>query len=249
MMTMMTTISRIEPLVFSGCTLQGPLHARRGVPNQDAFLCRTFKNGGVAAVADGLGSQCQSHIGAQAACACVAEAVKLWSRFRSCGRDQLIPLICSLWDIRTYPLEAEQCGSTCLFAAALRPDRLVLGQVGDGLILYDVNGETGVLCGKEDEFLNLTTPVYAARDPRKWSYREFDLTEDGFTVCLMTDGISSALVDGMEGAFLQTLAEDLRGRKTNSRRNRALRQMLEAWDKPTVDDKTIVVMEGGGPHG
>lgn len=241
--------SRIEPLAFSGCTLRGPLHVRHGVPNQDAFLCRTFQNGGVAAVADGLGSQSRSHIGARAACACAAEAVKLWSRFRSCGRDHLIPLICSLWDIHTCPLEPEQCGSTCLFAAALRPDRLVLGQVGDGLILYDINGETGVLCGKEDDFLDLTTPVYAARDPRKWSYREFDLAEGGFTVCLMTDGISSALADGSEGPFLQALAADLRSRRTGSRRNRALRRMLEEWETPTGDDKTIVVMEGGGRRG
>lgn len=249
MMTIMTTTSRIDPLAFSGCTMRGPLHVRWGLPNQDAFLYRTFQNGAVAAVADGLGSQSQSHIGAQAACTCVAEAVKLWSRFRSCGRDQLIPLICSLWDIHICPLEEQQCGSTCLFAAALRPDRLVLGQVGDGLILYDVNGETGVLRGKEDEFLNLTTPVYAARSPKKWSYREFDLTGGGFTVCLMTDGISSALANGMEEPFLQTLAADLRRRRTNSQRNRALRQMLEAWDRPTGDDKTIVVMEGGGRHG
>lgn len=241
--------SRIEPLSLSGCTLRGPLHTCRGLPNQDAFLCRSFHRGAVAAVADGLGSQRLSHIGAQAACGCVAEAVKLWSRFPACGGDQLIPLICSLWDIHTCPLEAEQCGSTCLFAAALRPDRLVLGQVGDGLILYEVNGQIGVLREKEDAFLNLTTPLYVARDPKKWSYREFALDGSGFTVCLMTDGISAALAEGMEGPLLQALAEDLRCRRTDSQRNRVLRQMLEAWDRPTGDDMTIVVMEGGRQYG
>lgn len=245
-MQMMMTISRIEPLAFSECTLRGPLHISRGIPNQDAFLRRAFRNGAVAAVADGLGSQSQSHIGAREACACVAEAVKHWSRYPDCGRAQLVPLICSLWDIHTCPRREEDCGSTCLFAAALRPDRLVLGQVGDGLILYDVNGETGILCGKGDEFLNLTTPLYAARDPRKWVFREFRLTSGGFTVCLMTDGISSALAEGMEIPFLQALSADLRRMKTESQRNRALRRMIEAWERPTGDDKTIVVMEGGG---
>jgi hypothetical protein len=188
-----------------GASVQGTSHQKRGTPCQDAHAYRIL-NGGIAAVAvaDGAGSATHSEQGAL----CVAEGLIAvmaqalldappdddvgWADLVANGFYQARQSLVALAETSGIPLRAFATTLTCALASS---DRLVVGQLGDGVVVArDEEGE-----------------LFAATQPQRGEYANetYFLTMDGAleqveiqvytqpvdAVAVMTDGLIRLAMD------------------------------------------------------
>ena len=128
-----------------GAAVQGVSHLRQGLPCQDAVEYRSLEGGVLlVALADGAGSADHADLGAR-------QAVETAMGWISTGLESGLPEECCAWhelfweafESSRQALEqlAEETGeplrslATTLTCAAVTADRLVVGQIGDGVVV------------------------------------------------------------------------------------------------------------------
>jgi serine/threonine protein phosphatase PrpC len=190
----------------------------------------------VLAVSDGLGSKPYSAIGSKAACYAVTETVQYFAMRPSSPISMLPPLIHALWRMRIEPYNVHDCGTTCLFAIRIA-ERIILGRLGDGLIVADdMKGEPLFFTDeKEDSFSNITDCLGEKFYPELWNLKE--LSADRYSrVMLCTDGVSDDLT--MDGRTIFSRDVFANGKDIDE-----LRRVLIEWPVPGhSDDKTIACL-------
>ena len=196
-----------------GVTTIGPSHERSGLPNQDFWSSETFEWGDVVVVADGLGSLPKSDLGSRAICRSVIEASKIFFKSKTNNIENIriedfLRLINAIWLAEISPHRSRECSSTCLFAI-LNGDMILLGQLGDGLIIASSNNSNGKILNesKEDSFSNVTYSIRSNFQFEQWRYA-FLNASDYKSVLLCTDGISDDLVPGTEHEFAKRIYEE-----------------------------------------
>ena len=131
-----------------------------GQENQDSFSITKYSFGVVMVVADGLGTKKYSGIGSKRICKAVGDAAKIWVEKENAPIEFLIRLVHNLWDISIYPYSKNECATTCLFCIALNSGKIILGQLGDGIIYYCNDESLNILSEKENDFLNIVINLY-----------------------------------------------------------------------------------------
>lgn len=227
----------------TGCTLVGRAHSDLGIENQDSFSIREYKFGTVMVVADGLGSLVYSKIGSKMVCEAVCEASKIWINNDNKNIRNLIKLIHILWEMKISPYEKKDCGTTCLFSIFINDtNKVIIGQIGDGLLAYIKDNELSILKEKNDDFLNITNSMHNVKKFSEWTYDEFILENNNLTLLMCTDGISEDIVENKEKEFILELENILVNIKSMKQRNRKLKKILKFWKTPySDDDKTIIL--------
>ena len=230
-----------------GVTTIGPLHIKSGLPNQDAWLSRKYKWGEIIVVSDGVGSRARSDIGSEAVCKSVVQASKFLFKSKKIKIENIqiedfLRLIHSIWLVNIYPYSPQECSATCLFTIR-NEDKLLLGQLGDGLIIAtSTDSNTKMLNDmKEDSFSNVTYSVGSDFHFEQWKHAILDANKyDSIILC--TDGISDDLIPGSEDAFAKGLYEEYGNCKPRKRYYEILR-WLKNWPTPKhTDDKTIACL-------
>ncbi len=230
-----------------GVTTIGPSHIKSGLPNQDAWLSRKYKWGEIIAVSDGVGSRGRSNVGSKAICKSVVQASKILFKSKNIKIENIqieefLRLIHSLWLVNIYPYSPQECSATCLFTIR-NGDKLLLGQLGDGLIVAtSTNSNAEILNDvKEDSFSNVTYSVGSNFHFEQWKYSILDANEYN-SVLLCTDGISDDLISGSEYDFAKGLYEAYGNCKPRKRYYEIL-HWLKNWPTPKhTDDKTIACL-------
>jgi serine/threonine protein phosphatase PrpC len=230
---------------YSGASVKGPLHRADNMPNQDAWFGRHFSFGTVVCAADGMGSRKHADIGARAACRSVADAARQWARSPQCAPAVLLQFIHIFWRLHIEPLEEKDCCATCLFAIALKSGRLIVGQLGDGLIATATTSEDcQVLYEPKEGFGNQTIGLGLAKSMQDWRWSEFNSgsrVPDKILIC--TDGISDDLKPGKHLQFITWLSGKLKS-GTTQMRWRKIAHELRNWPTPYhSDDKTLVLLQ------
>lgn len=227
----------------AGCTLIGKSHIDLGIINQDSFIIREYSFGTVMVVADGLGSLIYSNIGSKMVCEAVCEASKIWINNDNKNIRNLIKLIHILWEMKISPYEKNDCGTTCLFSLVINDtNRVIIGQIGDGLLAYITGNELSILKEKNDDFLNITNSMHNVKKFSEWTYDEFILESNNLTLLMCTDGISEDIVENKQKEFILELESMLTNKKSMKQRNKKLKKILKAWKTPySDDDKTIIL--------
>ena len=227
----------------AGCTLIGKAHIDLGIANQDSFIIREYNFGTVMVVADGLGSLKYSNIGSKMVCEAVCEGSKIWNNNDNKNIRNLIKLIHILWEMKISPYEKKDCGTTCLFSIVISDsNRVIIGQIGDGLLAYIKDNQLSILKEKNDDFLNITSSMHNVKKFSEWTYDEVILEDNSLTLLMCTDGISEDIVDNKEKEFIMELESVLVNKKSMKQRNKKLKKILEAWKTPySHDDKTIIL--------
>ena len=225
-----------------GASVRGPEHRKDRRPNQDAWLRRLTRGSALAVVCDGLGSRPHSAIGSRAACRAVADAVQHWSAAQDAPPELLLRLIHALWNVRVHEVGREESATTCLFAVVTKDRRLLLAQLGDGLVMLNTLGGTTTLEPPTDRFGNTTTGLGIAADLREWRFH----LEPNFTgtanILLATDGVADDLVLGKRAEFLNFLVTQY-GPRSAAARTLAIAKELRDWPTPRHrDDKTVAVL-------
>jgi len=222
----------------------GPAHTQEGKPNQDAVKIKIKKNTAIAAVSDGVGSAKHADIGAKNACKAVIDSVKLWLKSESEEINDLLRLIQTLWLIRIRPLKVEECAATLLFVVVLPTKRVIMAQLGDGVVLHwDGAILQHCLMEEKEGFSNETYALRESGILAKWKIKDFELLGNSNSFILLTDGISENIEEGQLDEFAKIT--DLKLRRINSAKNaeKWLIDEFENWQTPFhSDDKTIAVL-------
>lgn len=209
---------------------------------QDALGIINQKYYSLFIVADGLGSSKNSDYGAKKAIISVEKAVNQWRKLDKKDIKVLIQLIHFYWNllIGDSGLEKKDCLTTCLFAYIDKSDKkIILGQLGDGLLLVKSKGKT-VFVKSTDDY-NFTKSLGSSKSYNDWNIKLINYDIDNFTLLVTTDGISEDLVENKEDEFAEAIIQKILKLKKN-KRNSYLKQLLENW--PTrfhSDDKTICI--------
>jgi serine/threonine protein phosphatase PrpC len=213
------------------------------MPNQDAWHAKSYQWGNIVAVSDGVGSKLNADIGSQAAVLAVTSASRFFAKKCSAPLETLPPLIHALWRIRIVPYLARDCGATCLFALRIG-ERLILGRLGDGLIIaFPDDGEPPVVMTeeKDDDLSNYTDCLREEFRIGSWELREFPAERYPY-VMLCTDGVAEDLTNEGRVTFPREVFK-------NGKNLAKLRQTLIKWPvRGHTDDKTIACLVNGDFH-
>jgi serine/threonine protein phosphatase PrpC len=225
-----------------GASVCGPAHHKSSQPSQDAWAHRLTRHTTFAVVCDGLGSRPHSRIGAQAACRAVAAAIRHWDNGKGAPPELLLRLIHALWNIHVHETGRSESATTCLFAVVTKDARLLLGQLGDGLVMLKTPAGTVALEPPAERFGNTTTGLGIAADVREWSlHMEADFMGPA-SILLATDGVSDDILPQKRGDFLDFLVTHY-GHRPPADRARAIGKHLRNWPTPGhSDDKTLAVL-------
>lgn len=192
-------------------------------------------------VCDGVGSAAAAERGSRAACRAVLEAVGRWSKAKSPSDESLLRLIHALWSLRVAPENPVDCATTCLFAAMLPNDELLVAQLGDGLVaIAGPDGAVEVLGGRTG-FSNQTIALGYARSLGDWTMARRKALA-GTAVLLASDGVSDDLIPERIGDLILHLTTHF-GPMAPAQRQQALRRELIDWQTAHHrDDKTLAVI-------
>jgi len=223
-------------------SVRGPEHRRDGRPNQDAWLSRLTRETALAVVCDGLGSRPHSAVGSRAACRAVANAVRHWAAGPDAPPELLLRLVHALWNVRVHQTGRDESATTCLFAVATKDGRLLLAQLGDGLVMLQTPKGTTTLEPSAERFGNTTTGLGIASDVREWRLHLEPNFAGAASILLATDGVADDLVPEKRSEFLNFLVTEY-GSRPASARSRAIANELRDWPTPRHrDDKTVAVL-------
>lgn len=223
-------------------TVRGPEHVREAKPNQDACLVRRNRKAVLAVVCDGLGSRPHSDAGSRSACRAAADAVRHWASDPDAPTELLLRAIHALWNIRVHAFGRDESATTCLLAAGCADGRLILAQLGDGLVFLKKPTGCIALEPGADRFGNETTGLGISKDVRDWRVHVEPQSEEPMAVLLATDGVADDLLPEKREAFVDFLLAEFTRLQGNAR-SRALAAELRYWPTPGHrDDKTLALM-------
>jgi len=229
-------------------SVRGPEHVRERKPNQDACLVRRNLKTVLAVVCDGLGSRPHSGTGARAACRATADAVRHWAGSPGAPTELLLRAVHSLWNMRVHANGRDASATTCLFATVGADGRLVIAQLGDGLVLLKKPGGCIALEPGADRFGNETTGLGISKDVRDWRIHVEPQAVAPMAVLLATDGVADDILPEKREAFLDCLLSDFATVREGTR-SRALAAELRSWPTPRHrDDKTVAVLWNEQPR-
>lgn len=228
-----------------GTSVVGPSHAEAGEPCQDACGVRGWRGGWIACVADGMGSRSLSDRGAQ--CAVRVTMQVLW---REAGHQQdmreLATRIYRAWLRAVGPERADDAATTLLIAACTAQGHVRTWQLGDGMVLIRSHGQVRVLTPPRSGFGNETRAMGIDRAWSAWTTHDFELSQPGDLVLLMTDGVADDLDERSLPAFPQALHRHISG-LSRRRARKWLTHELTHWGTPGhSDDKSLALIFNRG---
>ena len=226
-------------IAYYAASIRGLEHEKEKTENQDSFIAKTYSKGYVFAVSDGVGSCKYSSFGSKRVCKAVAKVGKLYLKGKITEKEIPQKIFYFYRKACVPKFVKKQMSATCIYLIASQ-EKVVLGQVGDGLCFVS-RGEKGkALKMKDDDFTNIVSALNASREntPRfTISHLHFQNNET-FSALLCTDGISEDIKSEHYSEFLN---ECLKESQNNSG---YLEKLLRNWPTPnSFDDKTAIIIQ------
>jgi serine/threonine protein phosphatase PrpC len=226
-----------------GASVQGVLHKKENRPNEDAWEKRKTRLTQTVVVSDGMGSKSNARLGAKMACKAVNDSLKNWAKAPDAPSVYLLRLIHLNWGLRVLPHAEKDSATTCLFATVLASGRLVLGQLGDGIVaLREPDGTVTRLDTVKEGFGNETTGLGVTRSTKEWSIMTRSRPSPRTAILLASDGIADDLKRDRIGEFIQVLLDEF-APLSPKKRYQALASELRQWTTENhLDDKTLALL-------
>lgn len=240
-MTTMMTCSSVPCVRIAYATVCGERHRARHERNQDAVAVCEGRGYTVLCVADGVGSQRYARRGSHAAVRAVVSTFKDFVGGKI-GKKEITATIFLRYKSALKAKYRAAASTTCVFAAIVNEHGLFVGQIGDGLCLVRINGESVFVSDKGDEFLNEVNALSADSDGASWRTKHYSIAPtDRIEILLTTDGLSGDIIPGRETECLEYFANKV-DVKPRFIANMRLRHCLKDWGKTgSSDDKTAVI--------
>ena len=226
-------------MVIGGISKTGSYHEK----NQDSFLCKSYKDGFILVVSDGMGSKSLSHYGSKSLCESVYDVISNYSfDIDVISFEDVIYACHEEWKKRLAKFDLSQCYATML-VAVIRKNNIKAARLGDGFLSVYVDNAVFCLFDEKDScFVNETDCVREVLDKEKLEIRELDYhLFQGVIAC--TDGIE---IGTMQEEELISFTQEFVDEYSNKEVAEVLSE-IEIWleDWPGADDKTLAfVMKG-----
>jgi serine/threonine protein phosphatase PrpC len=238
----MTEISNNKLIAF-GASVTGSQHKRDRRPNEDAWMGGQSKFGTFIAISDGLGSKPNARQGAKMACRAVKDASRHWGNSVDASPTLLLRLIHILWNLYVLPASENDSATTCLFAVISSERKLVMAQLGDGLVaMRKADGTLHRLNFERTGFSNQTTGLGISRSTQDWQILTLPVLEIGDAILLATDGISEDLQSDRLSDFIAMLLTDFAPMPPYQRWQALCRELREFPVPNHLDDKTLAML-------
>jgi len=228
-----------DVMVMGGISKIGSYHKK----NQDSFLCKSYNDGVILVVSDGMGSKSLSHYGSRCLCESVYDVISKCSYDIDIISFKDVIFAChEEWKKRLKEFDLSQCYATMLIAV-IRKNNIKVARLGDGFLSVYIDNKIYCLYDKKDSyFANETDCVREVLDRDKIEIGEFDYQLfHGAIAC--TDGIEIGTMQEEELInFTREFVEEY-----SNRENAEVVLKVEQWidDWPGADDKTLAfVIEG-----
>lgn len=220
--------------------------------NQDAFKSKIDDNYAVVAVADGLGSCELSHLGAMYAVKILCEWVgKELLTYDEIDQD-ILRIICNRivdrWK-NTVGEDYLEYDTTLLFFVFIR-ESLIIGGIGDGMILLDIDGQYQNLSWTDKVFGNQTNSIGSKNAKAEFNIKLIQDIEDmsNITAIIATDGISDDIEEQNQKKLLKSVKDKIRINGFEET-TEELNQWIDNWKSlHNSDDKTLAIIDIRGKN-
>ena len=249
---------------YASASVRGTSHVKTGVPCQDHAQVAPIPSLGtpsalIAVASDGAGSAARSDEGARAACGAFLEFSRLaldWvcraeHLTDSFGKDALADLQADIDALARDQREPVASFACTLLGALVTSDAALFVQLGDGAIVYRVEGDPEwhlAAQGQRGEFINET--VFVTRPDASSHIQAIRVNEPVVEFALMTDGVEFLAIKQPDGiphpAFFEHVTTGLRAVPAHGEA-RGYSEWIatflasEAVNRRTDDDKTLVL--------
>lgn len=226
-------------MISGGISIMGSYHD----VNQDFFISKSYKDGYIMVVSDGMGSKSLSHFGSKYICESIYDVVSNYAFDLDVISFKDIIYAChEEWKKRLSDYDIKQCYAT-LLVAVIRENQVKAARLGDGFLAIYADGKVSCLYDKkEDYFANETDCLKEILDREKIEIVEVEYSKfQGVISC--TDGVE---IGTMQETDLTNFTQEFVEEYINKRQEEVIAE-IESWlkDWPGVDDKTLAfVMEG-----
>lgn len=232
---------------FNAISVKGERHQKNNEYNQDYFRCNVKNNIKYAIVADGLGSAKQSHIGSQKAVELLENMIQ-----ENLNNDVILSeteitdfnkRLIEKWEA-SFPDQMREYDTTLLYLIIFTHGVLV-GSIGDGLILYSMENEVVYIKEGKNSFSNQTYSLssHQALDYFTSIYQPIMFKEKlPIVFILATDGVSDDLKPDMIQELPAYLYEELKGNGVVKMQNIIGSWLLNWETQHHSDDRTFCIL-------
>lgn len=226
-------------MISGGISIMGSYHD----VNQDSFLSKSYKDGYIMVVSDGMGSKSLSHFGSKCICESVYDVVSNYTFDLDVISFKDIIYAChEEWKKRLSDYDIKQCYAT-LLVAVIREKTIKAARLGDGFLAIYADGNVTCLYDKkENYFTNETDCLKENLDREKIEIVEIEYSKfQGAVSC--TDGVE---IGTMQEEDIIGFTQEFVDEYSNKEKVEVIEE-IESWlkDWPGMDDKTLAfVMEG-----
>lgn len=226
-------------MISGGISIMGSYHD----VNQDFFLSKSYKDGYIMVVSDGMGSKSLSHFGSKCICESVYDVISNYTLDLDVISFKDIIYAChEEWKKRLSEYDIKQCYAT-LLVAVIREKTIKTARLGDGFLAIYADGKVTCLYDKkENYFANETDCLKENLDCEKIEIVEMEYSKfQGAVSC--TDGVE---IGTMQEEDIIGFTQEFVDEYSNKAKNEVIEE-IESWlkDWPGMDDKTLAfVMEG-----
>ena len=135
-------------MISGGISIMGSYHD----VNQDYFLSKSYKDGYIMAVSDGMGSKSLSHFGSKCICESVYDVASNYTFDLDVISFKDIIYAChEEWKKRLADYDIKQCYAT-LLVAVIREKTIKAARLGDGFLAIYADGKVTCLYDKKENY-------------------------------------------------------------------------------------------------
>lgn len=224
-------------IVAVTCSMIGKNHIDKGLDNQDSILFKKVSdNRWMLVLADGVSSARNAKAGSEKAVRTIEE---IYDQIVSCEKNGLDLDSLKIAIVKTWKSMIEsdwdEYASTLNFAFAV-DNEIVIGQIGDGLIVANIDGETEIFTENEDFYTTETNALGSA--VKKSAFTISTKTIDKFAdIYMASDGIGKEVADDSRIDMGQYLSQMLKGE--DSQIQKELETWIDGLGRKNGDDKSI----------
>ena len=225
-----------------GASVRGSTHRKIGCSKQGAWLSGQIRGATFVVVCDGLADSPHATIGSRSACYAVEDAVSHWTVSPGVSPELLISLVHSLWNVRVSQTGPAESATTCLFAVATTDGRLVIAQLGNGLVMMKTLHKDLALEPPPNDPGQPIAGLGVSQDVAKWSLHVEPIPTGRISVLLATNSVVQYLTRDQQESLMNDLVRKYEPRRAAAR-TRAIAKELREWPTPRHgDDKTLAML-------
>lgn len=202
-------------IVLNAVSVKGTRNKRENNKNQDAFVCKVVEEVVYVAVADGLGSCKHSEKGSRLAISCLEDWIINDLKNYSSPSEEMITILnrklIDRWRMKITEGHYKDYDTTLLYTIFFN-DCLIVGGIGDGMILCHMDEGVKEFSWDKHEFSNRTFSLSAhnAIDHMRGELVELSDSCYPITLIMATDGVAEDLNPDMKNALPSYLYRKLK---------------------------------------